>query len=197
MEYGDLRRAMVEGTVDIALAVDVKPEVSRNYRSTLLYSDCLFAVMSKDNPLRHRSEGIDLDEIPQDKLLMPDSFAYAGLSTFIENIIESDTQVIAREYYRDFDMLSLKVLTEGYIALSSGLNMEMLAGRFAVLPVKGTDASFKVRAFYSDGLAQDLFDACNAQFEACAKLIHPYDQDNRGEGKTFTAAGWQQKTTKI
>ena len=51
MEYNELRRAIEDGTVDIAIGVNVSPEISRHYRSTHIYTDRFFIVMSKDNPI--------------------------------------------------------------------------------------------------------------------------------------------------
>ena len=111
MEYSELRRAMDEGGVDIALAVNVDPRISRNYRSTPIYSDRFYAVMSKDHPLAGRTDGVSVNELPQNKLLLPDSFVYAGLSELIDELVEPRSQAAAREYYRDIDMLYLKVQT--------------------------------------------------------------------------------------
>ena len=167
MEYGELRRAMEDGAVDVALAVNVSPEVSRNYRSTRIYTDRFSLVMSADLPQAGQVEGVDLADIPEDKLLVPDSFAYAGLSEIVDGLIEGKTQLLARAYYSDLDMLYLKVQTEGFVAFSSGLNNVIFGDQIAVLPIRDVDTSFTVSAFYRHELEEDLFHACRMAFEHC------------------------------
>ena len=183
MEYGELRRAMEEGAVDVALAVNVSPEVSRNYRSTRIYTDRLSLVMSKDHPQVPQTGAVDLADIPEDKLLIPDSFAYAGLREIVDGLVESKTQLIARAYYGDLDMLRLKVQTEGYVAFSSGLNNEMFGDQMVILPVRDVDTSFTVSAFYRDGLEEDLFHACRMAFEDCREAMKDW-QDDKADNQT-------------
>ena len=171
MEYSELRRAMDEGTVDIALAVNVDPRISRNYRSTLIYTDRFYAVMSKDHPLASHADGIDISELPEEKLLLPDSFIFAGLSELIDKIVENRSQIKAREYYADIDLLYLKVQAEGYIAFSSGLNNAMFGDQFAIIPVTGVSTTFSVSAFYSDNLPEKARQACREGFESCRNAM--------------------------
>ena len=169
MEYSDLRRALDESTVDIALAVNVNPDISRNYRSTRVYHDQFFVVMSHDHPLAANIEGVTIDQLPEDKLLLPDSFVYAGLKELIDNVLEPKLQLRAREYYRDFDMLNLKVQTEGFIAFSSGRNASMFGKDLVILPLSGVDSSFTVSAFYRNGFVNEGYFACKKAFEALSR----------------------------
>ena len=171
MEYSELRRAMEDGSVDIALAVNVDPRISRNYRSTTIYTDRFFAVMSKDHPLASRTEGVDITELPQEKLLLPDSFMFAGLSELIDELVNDKMQVAAREYYSDIDTLYLKVQAEGYVAFSSSLNNAMFGDSLAIVPVTGFDSSFTVSAFYRDDLLEDAYRACCKGFESCRDVM--------------------------
>ena len=171
MEYGDLRRAMDEGTVDIALAVNIDPRISRNYRSTLIYTDRFFAVMSKDHPLATRKDGVYLSDLPKDKLLMPDSFAHACFN----ELVEVEEHPDASAYYDDVDMLYLKVQTEGFVAFSSGLNNTMFGDQVAILPILGIDTSFSVSAFYRDDLPEGAFRACRMGFESCHDAMADWD----------------------
>ena len=180
MEYGELRHAMEDGSVDIALAVNVDPSISRNYRSTAIYTDHFFAVMSKDHPLASRKDGVDISELPEEKLLLPDSFVFAGLSELIDELVNSKTQATAREYYRDVDMLYLKVQAEGYVAFSSGLNNAMFGDNLAIVPVRGIDSSFTVSAFYNDGLPEESFRACRMGFESCRDNMRASNSPNEG-----------------
>ena len=188
MEYGELRRAMDEGAVDVALAVNVNPEVSRNYRSTHIYTDEFFAVMSKEHPLAKRG-GVTLDDMPEEKLLLPDSFVYAGLSDLIDGIMEEKTQAVARAYYSDVDMLYLKVQTEGYVAFSSSMNNTMFADSVAILPIRDIDSTFSVSAFYSDALDECVFRKCREGFEAChdAMAKRPAESDVGTAGFSMAA----------
>ena len=190
MDYGDLRRAMEEGSVDIALAVNVDPSISRNYRSTPIYTDTFFAVMGKDHPLATREE-VDVQELPEEKLLLPDSFVYAGLAEFIDGLVEDDRQAAAREYYRDVDMLYLKVQTEGYIAFSSGLNNAMFGDQLAIVPITGIDTSFTVSAFYSDNLSEAAFKACRKGFESCQISMKTWDAEREAEAIGFSMASYE------
>lgn len=171
MEYGELRHALEDGVVDVALAVNVHPSVSHNYRSTSIYTDRFFAIMSWDHPLATRSEGVSMEEIAGEKLLLPDSFVYAGLSEFIDKLVEPKSRAVAREYYSDVDMLYLKVQTDHYIAFSSGLNNIMFGDRLAIVPLVDIDSSFKVSAFYHDDFIGETFSACREGFEFCQKAM--------------------------
>lgn len=166
MEYNELRHAMEDGVVDVALAVNVNPAISRNYRSTLIYQDRFYAVMSKEHPLAAR-ESVSLEDLPDERLLLPDSFVYAGLSDLIDGLVESQTRLVARAYYSDIDMLYLKVQTEGYVAFSSSMNNAMFGDNLAIVPVIGVDSTFSVSAFYSDALDDVTFVQCREGFEAC------------------------------
>lgn len=187
MEYGELRRAMDEGRVDVALAVNIDPSISRNYRSTPIYRDNFYAVMSKDHPLAKRPS-IDIAEVPRERLLLPDSFVYAGLSELIDELVETGTQIAAREYYKDVDMLYLKVQTEGYVAFSSGLNNAMFGDSLAIIPVVGVDSSFSVSAFYSDELSGEAYEACKKGFEACQASMKTWDAAHETELVGFSMA---------
>lgn len=173
MEYGELRRAMEDGTVDIALAVNVSPEMSRHYRSTKIYTDRFFVVMSKQNPLAAQvgARGLSLSDIPRGKLLLPDSFVFSGLYEFIERQFAKQSQTMANEFYSDIDMLYLKVQTEDYVALSSGMNSAMFGDALRIVPIKDMDAKFTVSAFYRDGLDENAAVMCRFGFEACRDEI--------------------------
>ncbi|MBP3866919.1 MAG: hypothetical protein J6D25_03835, partial [Eggerthellaceae bacterium] len=98
-----------------------------------------------------------LEDLPDEKLLLPDSFVYAGLSDLIDGLVESQTRLVARAYYSDIDMLYLKVQTEGYVAFSSNMNNAMFGDNLAIVPVIGVDSTFSVSAFYSDALDDVTF----------------------------------------
>ena len=178
MEYNELRRAIEDGTVDIAIGVNVSPEISRHYRSTHIYTDRFFIVMSKDNPLARTIgvAGLRLADLPNDKLLLPDSFVFSGLSEFIERLMakqlqEPQSRTTTREFYSDIDMLYLKVQAEDYVALSSGMNNSMFGDSLLIVPISDLDARFTVSAFYRDGLDSPAASMCRRGFEACRDEI--------------------------
>ena len=177
MEYNELRRAIEDGTVDIAIGVNVSPEISRHYRSTHIYTDRFFIVMSKDNPIAKTIgvAGLRLADLPNDKLLMPDSFVFSGLSEFIERLMakqnqDQQTRSSIREFYSDIDMLYLKVQAEDYVALSSGMNNSMFGDSLLIVPISDLDARFTVSAFYRDGLDSPAASMCRRGF--CRRKAH-------------------------
>ena len=172
MEYADLRRALEEGSVDVALGVNVHPDISRNYRSTPIYSDRFYALVGKDHPLAGKSaEGVAFSDLPHEKLLLPDSFVFYGMSELIDGLAQSESQGMARDYYRDVDILYLKVQTEGYVAFSSGLNNAMFGDRLAIVPITGIDTSFTVSAFYGEAFGGSAYEACRKGFESCQAAL--------------------------
>ena len=222
MEYIELRRSMDNGAVDVAIGVDVAPEVSRGYRKAHLYTDRFFAVAGKSGLLGggHAGEtsaddtgmgsssasakagpaGTPHDDVtglagsarpagaagagapeaactttfadlPQDRLLLPDSFVYAGVAQFEDGLVEERSQLIARACYNDIDTLLLRVRTQGYVALSSGLNNAMLGGGVALSPLAGPRSTFSVSAFFRDGLDDDIVGALSEACEHCQATI--------------------------
>ena len=169
MEYSELKRSFEDGGIDIALTINASPDMVRRYRSTSIYTDRFFAVMGKDSPfaLKAGATGIRLSELPDDQLIIPDSFAYAGVSELIAGLLASKAQKRARELYNDIDMMYLKVQTEGFIALASGMTCAMLGDSVAIVPIKGVDTAFTVSAFYRDGMGRSLHAMCRRGIESC------------------------------
>ena len=89
------------------------------------------------------------------------------MGELIDGLVQEQLQGEARAYYRDVDMLYLKVQGEGYVALSSGLNSAMFGDRLAVVPITGIDTSFTVSAFYADDFTGGICEACQKGFESC------------------------------
>lgn len=190
MEYSKLRRAMEDGEIDIALAMNVDPSMSHGYRSTPIYTDRFYAVMSKDHPLASRAEGVDVSELPAEKLLLPDSFIFAGLSKLVGELEKEERRESAREYYLDVDMLYLKVQTEGFVAFSSGLNNAMFGEKLAILPVMGIDTTFSFSAFYRSDLPDDAYDACRKGFESCQAAMKAWDVSQEMDIVGFSMASF-------
>lgn len=175
MEHNELRRALDEHAVDAAVAVNVSPSISRNYRSTFIYKDRFFVVCSKNNPLASRGNDLALSDLQGQKLLLPDSYVYGGVSDFIDDLVDEKTMLVAQSFYRDVDILYLKVQTEGYVAFSSGMNNYMFNGQLAVLEIAGVDTSFSVSAFYHDDFQGEAYQACRAGFEWCQATMEDWE----------------------
>lgn len=177
MGHNELRRALDEHAVDVALGVNVKPSLSRNYRSTFIYEDRFFVVCAKDHPLAKGGGEIALDQLRGQKLLLPDSYIYGGLSDSLEGFVDEKTLLAAQSFYRDIDMLYLKVQTEGYLAFSSGMNNAIFNDQLAVLSVNGIDASFSVSAFYHNDFTGDAYRACCEGFEWCCEDLKTWEPE--------------------
>lgn len=180
MEYDELKKALEDRAIDIALAVDVNSLSSQKYRSTVVYRDRFYAVCSKDHPLARQSDGLTLKDLHGQKVLLPAIYADIGLSTLVSGLADENNMHAARSFYRDVDMLYLKVQTEGYIAFSSGMNNIMFGDRLAILPLIGVDTEFSVSAFYHDELTGSAYSSCREGFEWCRDEL-----EDRGPGFTF------------
>lgn len=167
MDHNELVRALAEHYVDVALAVNVNPGVSKNYRHTPIYSDHYTIVCALDHPLASRVDGISLDELANQTVLVPDSYVYGGTSDFVGGLVDDESLFLARSLYSDTDMLRIRLEAEGLLAFSSTMNNEIFNGRLAVLPIMGVDTSFRVSAFYHGDFEGAGFAACCEVFEWC------------------------------
>ena len=171
MEYGELRRAMEEHTVDVALALNVNPAISRNYRSTHVYEDDFYAVCAADHPVARGKSELAINDLRGRKIILPESFRDVGLSDLADALAGENTPPATEAFYRDLDMQNLKVQTEGYIAFSSGLNRSQFDDGFVMLPVKDANTSFVVSAFYHDDFTGEAYRACCEVFEWCHDIL--------------------------
>lgn len=169
MEHHELVRALAEHSVDLALAVNLSPELSGGYRSTSIYRDHYTVVCAKDQRLAREKGWVDLDDLRGLPLLIPDSYVYGGTSSFIKEVVDDETMAISRAFYSDADILTLKVETEGLFAFSSTMNNILFRDRLAVLPIVDVDTSFEVSAFYHDDFDGEGFEACKSVFDWCNK----------------------------
>lgn len=169
MEHHELVRALAEHNVDLALAVNISPELSGGYRSTSIYKDHYTVVCAKDQRLAREKGWVDLDDLRGLPLLIPDSYVYGGTSSFIKDVVDDETMAISRAFYSDADILTLKVETEGLFAFSSTMNNILFRDRLAVLPIVDADTSFEVSAFYHDDFDGEGFEACKSVFDWCNK----------------------------
>lgn len=169
MEYADLRRALEEHEVDVAIAMTIDPALSKRYRSTPIYEDVFAALCAKDHLLAPRKGGVTMDDLRDCKLLLPDIYVYGGLAEFIDRFVDERDLQAAQAYYRDIDMLYLKVQTEGYVAFSSGKNNLMFGDQLVELAITDVDVSFSTAAFYHDEFAGEPLEACREGFECSGR----------------------------
>lgn len=167
IDHNDLVRALAEQTVDVALAVNVDPGLSRNYRSTPIYNDHFTIVCAPDHPLAVRGGAVAFDDLRDQTVLMPDSYVYGRAGDPFKALISEETMHVSRSSYSDADMLTLKVETEHVLAFSSTVNNQMFNGRLAVLPIADVDTTFCVSSFYREGFEGRGFAACCDVFEWC------------------------------
>ena len=168
MEYSELRSAIGEGDVDVALGVNVDPSVSRHYRSTLIYTDQFYAIMGENNPLASKVDGIEIADIPPDKLLLPDSFVHSGQVEMTLEFDDAASQAAPKhEHLFDVDEIFLKLQTENYVVFSPNVNTSLFGENLVCLPVLDIDSTFSVSAFYRNGFEGEAYEACKEAFEAC------------------------------
>ena len=169
MSHRELVDALASHDVDIALAVRVSPEQSRNYRSMPLYQDHYTVVCAPDHPLAREAGAISVDELAQEPLLIPESFAYGKTAAFVDDLADEESLAIARVFYDDIDVLTLKVETEGILAFSSTLNNLAFKDRFAIMEIGDADTTFQVNAFFHDDFEGAEYEACRDVLEWCAQ----------------------------
>ena len=171
MEFNELRNAIDDGTVDVALAIDVAPEVSRNYRSTPIYTDGFYAIMSKDNPLAKNTDGIRISQLSPEKLLLPDSFVHSSNFEVSGEIDDLKPQAAGIEPFFDVNSIYLKVQTEDYVVFSSSADVSMFGSDLVSVPILDIESTVSVSAFYRNGLDQDTLDACHSVLAQCRKTL--------------------------
>ncbi len=171
MEFNELRHALDDGAVDIALAVNVSPSESHDFRSTLIYTDRFYAIMRKDHPLAGNVNGVTVAELPPDKLLLPDSFVHSGEVEVPDNLDLAKSQARTATPFFDVDTLYLKVQAEDFIVFSSSMNSGMFGDDLASIPILDIDSTFSVSAFYRHGIDEDTFEMCRTALEACREKL--------------------------
>lgn len=170
MEYQEARQAMADGSVDVAIGINVNESLSNNYRSTLIYEDRFVAACSHSHPVA-KAGSVALEALRDMKCIVPDSYVEAGLASVARELMDDDVQSGSENVYSDMDLLYLKIQTEECVAFVSGLNAAMFEGSLAILPIEGLDTGFAVSAYYQDGFEGDAFEFCREEFEACGRSL--------------------------
>lgn len=171
MDYNELRRALDEHAVDVALGINVDPSLSRNYRATRVYRDCFFALCSRSHPLAKRGGPVALEDLRDQKLLIPESYILTGLGPLVEELVDDQTLAATQSFYSDLDLLYLKIQTEGFVAFVSSLNAAMFDDYLAVLPFQDIQTDFVISAFYHDDFHGNAYELCREGFLWCRDAI--------------------------
>ena len=129
------------------------------------------------SPITSHGTQLTLDDLRNQKLLLPDSYVYGGFSDYIDELVDDKSMIVAQSFYRDIDMLYLKVQTEGYIAFSSGMNSAMFKDQLAMLSVADADTSFSVSAFYHDDFVGEPYRACCEGFSWCREELSDWSPE--------------------
>lgn len=174
MDYNDLTRAIAEDSVDVALAVNVDPGLSRHYRHTPVYSDRYTVVCAIDHPLARLEGGVRLADLENQTILMPDSYVYGRQLDDLRELIDEETMNVSRLSYADADALLLKVETEDVLAFSSTINNALFAGRLSVLQLIDVDTSFQVSAFYGQDFTGRGYETCREVFAWCHEMMREW-----------------------
>ena len=171
MNYSELRQAMEERSVDVAIGISVDSSISSNLRSTFIYSDRFAIVCSHSHPIARMTEGVTLDDLRDQKLLIPDSYVSSRLAAPVVDLVDTETLTESEELYMDIDLLYLKIKTEGYVAFISGMNASIFDGPLAIIPIRDMDLNFDINVFYHDEFTGDVFEACRTGFEDCRRAL--------------------------
>lgn len=174
MDYADLVRAIAEDAMDVALAVNVDPSISRHYRSTPVYTDHYTVVCAQDHPLAQGDSSVEFADLRNQRILMPDSYVYGRQLDEVRDLIDEETMNASRSYYSDADALTLMVETENVLAFSSTINNIIFNDRLHVLQLTDIDTSFTVSAFYGQGFSGHGYEACREVFEWCHEHMHEW-----------------------
>lgn len=171
MKYGELRQALEEHTVDVAIGMNVDSSISSNYRSTPIYRDHFVIACNRANPLASMTDGITVNDLRDQRLLIPDSYLSSGLAEGIRPFVDDETLAEADELYMDMDLLYLKLRTENCVAFVSDMNASMFDGTLSILPIRDMDFCFDISAFYHDEFSGDIYEACRRTFEDCRRTL--------------------------
>lgn len=171
MKYGELRQALEEHNVDVAIGINVDSSISSNYRSTPIYHDQFVIVCNRENPLASMTDGITLDDLRDQRLLIPDSYLSSGLAEQVRPFVDDEIVAEAEELYMDMDLLYLKLRTEDCVAFISNMNATMFEGPLTILPIRDMNFGFVISAFYHDEFTGDVYEACHRAFEDCRHAL--------------------------
>lgn len=171
MNYGELRQALEDHRIDVAIGINVDSSISSNYRFTPIYRDHFVIACNHTNPLASMSSGVTVNDLRDQRLLIPDSYMSSGLAERIRPFVDNEVLAEAEELYMDMDLLYLKLRTENCVAFVSNMNASMFDEALSILPIRDMDFCFSISAFYHDEFTGDIYEACRRTFEDCRRTL--------------------------
>lgn len=175
MEYRELLYEHRSHRVDVLLNMEVDPEAELACDNAYIYTDRIYAVVAKGNPLAARAEGITVDELAGSKLVLPDIAAYPGYVQRCEAIVREvdDIEVVCR--YKDIDTFAFYLEEGGYVGFSSGHNARVLGEHLAFVPIRNLATNYDVTARWLRVTDPELIEATKAAAAACATYMAHWD----------------------
>lgn len=182
MEFSELRNAIGNRSVDVAIAMNVNAAISRNYRSTPIYSDSFQAVCAPTHPLVRKAGRLKLKDLRGHKVLIPSIYMQAGLGALVDRLVDEETLESTQTFYQDGTLLALKILSEGYVAFMSTQHVAQLESGLVALQITDVNTSFSVSAFYHDDFRGTAYQACCEGFDRARLQLERKSKAHRRMG---------------
>lgn len=175
MEYRELLYEHRSHRVDVLLNMEVDPEAALACDNAYIYTDRLYAVVSKDSELASRTEGITVAELAGSKVILPDIAAYPGYVQRCEAIVREagDIEVVYR--YKDIDTFAFYLEQGGCVGFSSGHNARVLGEHLVFVPIRNIATSYDVTARWLRVTDPELIEATKAAAAACAEYMRHWN----------------------
>lgn len=175
LEYGELIRQHRCHRMDIILNMDFDPEAVDACDSQVIYRDRLYAVVGRTHRLAARTEGIAIEELADEPLILPDEQAYPGLAQRYDAILGDLCRKDGAKRYKDIDSFYLTVAQGRCVGFSSGHNRAQFEGRAAFLPVVDRDTSYTVSAQWLKGADERIAAIGREISDVCAEFMRDWD----------------------
>lgn len=175
MEYRELLYEHRSHRVDVLLNMEVDPEAELACDNAYIYTDRIYAVVSKDNPLAAREGGITVDELAGSKVILPDIAAYPGYVQRCEAIVREAGDVEVCFRYKDIDTFAFYLEQGGYVGFSSGHNARTLGEHLAFVPIRNLATNYDVTARWLRVTDPELIEATRAAAAVCASYMAHWD----------------------
>ncbi len=186
IEYGSLMRALVERDIDVALTMDIDPDVRKDYDSFDLYRDRYYLGVSPESSLAER-DSITVAEIRAlDNLIFPDKNAVLASYTQFKNVIGDDKNLNVVSYYRDLRTLLLQIKYGDGVALVAGHHGMCPDSDMRLIPISDCEICFSISVMWRKDVGptyQKLFKDMRDEFamkgKTSAKAIRGYISKDR------------------
>lgn len=175
MEYRELLYEHRSHRVDVLLSMEVDPEAALACDHAYIYTDHIYAVVSKDSELAQRGGGIAVSELAGSKVILPDIASYPGYVQLCEAIVREAGEVEVLFRYKDIDTLAFYLEQGGCVGFSSGHNARAMSDQLAFIPICDVDTSYDVTARWLRVTDPELVEAAKAAAAACAEYMRHWD----------------------